>query len=158
MEGKFARQFLLSFETMVSFYFFVNLFNVLSLYFLVFAFPLRKIVISTMTMWFGNILSESYERYNFIMKAFNNWVSFTENLPLFLSVLERQESLQPWRREDWLWQSRNQIALLLGDTLLKDLSWNEERQHNKILGHWPKRQLIVRTYRWRKIPSFVAEP
>ena len=50
IEGKFERQFLFSFETTVSFYFFVNFFNVLSLYFLVYAFPLRKIVISTMTM------------------------------------------------------------------------------------------------------------
>ena len=31
---------------MVSFYFFVNFYNVLELYFLVFAFSLRKIVIS----------------------------------------------------------------------------------------------------------------
>ena len=87
-------------------------------------------------MRFGDILSEScLERYHFIMKAFNNWVSSTENLQLFLSSLERQERLQPCRREDWFWRSRNQIALLLEDPLLKDLSWNEERQHNRIRGH-----------------------
>ena len=140
---------------MVLFYFFVNFSNVLPLYFLIFAFPLRRIVISTEI---DDILREFSELYNFIIKAFNNWLSFSENLPLFLSFLERQERLQPCRREDWFWQSRNQIALLLGDTLLKDLSRNEERLNNKIRGHWPKRQLIVRTYRGRKIPSFVTGP
>ena len=117
-----------------------------------------EIVISAMKMWFGNISSESLERHNFIMKAFSNWVSFTENLPLFLWFLERQKRLQSCRREEWLWQTRNQIALLLGDRLLKDLSRNEERLNNKIRGHWPKRQLIVRTYCWRKISSFVSGP
>ena len=37
---------LFSFQKMVSFYFFVNFYNVLELYFLVFAFSLWKIVIS----------------------------------------------------------------------------------------------------------------
>ena len=45
MKGKFARHFLFSFDKMVSFYFFVNFSNVLPLYFLVFEFPLWKIVI-----------------------------------------------------------------------------------------------------------------
>ena len=158
MERKFERQFSFSFEKMVSFYFFVYFSNVRQLYFLVFAFPLFRIVESSKVMWFGDTLPESLERYNFIIKVFNNWLSFTENLRLYISFLERQERLQPRRREDWLWQTRNQIALLLGDTLLKDLSWNEERQNNKIRGHWSKCQLIVRTYRWRKIPSFVIGP
>ena len=57
---------------MVSFYFFVNFSNVLPLYFLVFAFPLWKIVISTKMMRFGDILPDALERYNFIIKAFNN--------------------------------------------------------------------------------------
>ena len=70
---KFAGQFLFSFDKMVSFYFFVNFSNVLLLYdFLVFAFPLWKIVISTKIKLFGNILPKSLERYNFIIKAFNN--------------------------------------------------------------------------------------
>ena len=38
-EGKFAGQFLFSFQNMVALYFFVNFSNVLELYFLVFAFP-----------------------------------------------------------------------------------------------------------------------
>ena len=46
-ERKFAGQFLPTFQKMVSFYFFVNFSNVLELDFLVFAFPLWKIVIST---------------------------------------------------------------------------------------------------------------
>ena len=45
-EGKFAGQFLFSFQNMVTFYFFVNFLNVLQLYFLVFAFPPWKILIS----------------------------------------------------------------------------------------------------------------
>ena len=85
-------------EKMVLFYFFVNFSNVLPLYFLIFAFPLRRIVISTEI---DDILRESSELYNFITKAFNNWLSFSENLPLFLSFLERQERLQPCRRDDW---------------------------------------------------------
>ena len=47
---KFAGQFLFSFEKMVLFYSFVNFSNVLPLYFLVFAFPLWKTVISTKMM------------------------------------------------------------------------------------------------------------
>ena len=50
MEGKFARQFSFSFEKMVSFYFFVYFSNVRQLYFLVFAFPLRRKVISSKVM------------------------------------------------------------------------------------------------------------
>ena len=57
---------------MVLLYIFVNFSNVLQLYFLIFAFSLRRIVISTKIMWFGDILRESPELYNFIIKAFNN--------------------------------------------------------------------------------------
>ena len=142
-------------EKMVLLYFFVNFSNLLPMYFLIFAFPLRRIVISTAI---DDILRESSELYNFITKAFNIWLSFSENLPLWLWFLERQERLQPCRRDDWFWQSRNQIALLLGDTLLKDLSRNEDWLNNKIRGHWPKRRFIVCTYRWRNIPSFVSGP
>ena len=62
-EGKFARQFLFSFQNMVTFYFFVNFSNVLQLYFLVFAFPPWKILISAKMIWFNDILHASY---NFI--------------------------------------------------------------------------------------------
>ena len=42
-EGQFARQLSITFQKMVSFYFFVDFSNVLHLYFLVFALPLWKI-------------------------------------------------------------------------------------------------------------------
>ena len=89
------------FEKMVLFYFFVNFSNVLlyQLYFFIFAFPLRRIIVISTEI--DDILRGSFELYNFIMKTFNNWVSFSENLPLFLSFLERQERFQPCRRKDW---------------------------------------------------------
>ena len=59
MEGKFERQFSFSFEKIVSFNFFINFSNVLPLYFVVFAFPLWRIVVSTKVMQFGDILPES---------------------------------------------------------------------------------------------------
>ena len=162
-EGKFAGQFLFSFQNMVTLYFFVNFSKVLEMYFLVFAFPPWKIVISTKMIWFSDVAHSSLERYNFIQKkkkgeVFNTWLSFTEHLPLLLSFLEQQAGLQSCRREDWFWQTRNQIALLLGDALLEDLSWNEGRLNNKIRGHSPKCQLIVRTYRWQCIPKCFAGP
>ena len=155
-QGQFARQLSITFQKMVSFYFFVDFSNVLHLYFLV-------IFITTLEnrdfiIWCGDILPASSEQNIFIIKLFDTWASFTEHLPLVLSFLEQQESLQICRRKDWFWQTRNQIALLLGDELLKDLSWNEGRLNNKIRGHSPKCQLIVRTYRWRNIPSCFTGP
>ena len=50
MEGKFERQFSFSFEKMVSFNFFVNFSNVLPLCFVVFAFPLWRIMVSSEVM------------------------------------------------------------------------------------------------------------
>ena len=44
-QGQFARQLSITFQKMVSFYFFVDFSNVLHLYFLVFALPLWKISI-----------------------------------------------------------------------------------------------------------------
>ena len=77
--GEFCWAIFIGFEKRVLFDFFVNFSSVLPLYFLIFAFPLRRIVISTEI---DDILRESSELYNFIIKAFNNWLSFSENLPL----------------------------------------------------------------------------
>ena len=78
--GEICCAIFIRFEKMVLFYFFVNFSNVLQLYFLTFRFSLRRIVISTKIMWFGDILRESSELYNFIKK------------PLIMSIVYRKPS------------------------------------------------------------------
>ena len=79
-----------------------------------------------------------------------------ENLPLRCWVLEQQKCLQPCRRQDWVWQPRDQVADLLEHTLLQDLFRYEDRSADQVPCHQETGQLPALTDRWRKIPPHLS--
>ena len=67
--------------------------------------------------------------------VFYIYTSISEHIPVRFSVLKEQKCLQPSRRQDWLWLTRDKVTYKLDHILLQDLSWYEDRQSAQIYCH-----------------------
>ena len=73
------------------------------------------------------------------------------NISLQIHTLDQQHRLQSSRREDFVWQSRNQVTDLLEHTFFQDLYRYEDRPADQIPCHQQACELSVLTDRWREI-------
>ena len=80
----------------------------------------------------------------------------SEYIPLQFPVLEQQKCLQPSRRQDWLWLTRDKVTDLLEHTLLQDLPRYEDWSSAQVHCHPQARQLTVLTDRWWEIPCHLT--
>ena len=93
---------------------------------------------------------------NFFLKFFVGFFCYwysVANILLWLTLLEWQRTLQPWRRKDWVWLRRDQVTNLLENTILQDLSWNEDRPSNQLHCRKQAWQFFALADRWREIPQ-----
>ena len=86
------------------------------------------------------------------------YMSISEYIPLRFPVLEEQECLQPSRRQDWLWLTRDKVTDKLDHILLQDRSWYEDRQSAQIYSHQQAGRLSPLPHRWWEIPQHLIGP
>ena len=96
------------------------------------------------------LLLRSYRKWTC---KFYSFLQISGYIPLRFPVLEGQKCLQPSRRQDCLWLTRDKVTNLLDHTLLQNLSRYEDRQSAQIHCHQPAGGLSPLSYNWWKIPQ-----